>query len=45
VVGDAAYAKLDLDYPKVRFTDYMTLLKVDGEWKIMSKVYNAEPKK
>jgi len=45
VVGDAACAKLELDYPKVRFTDYMTLLKVDGEWKIMSKVYDAEPKR
>ena len=44
VVGDAAYAKIDLDYPKVHFTDYMTLLKVDGEWKIMSKVYQARPK-
>ena len=37
-------AKIDLDYPKVHFTDYMTLLKVDGEWKIMSKVYQARPK-
>jgi hypothetical protein len=34
-----------LDYPKVRFTDYMVLLDVDGEWKIMSKVYNAEQKR
>jgi hypothetical protein len=45
VVGDAGYAKLELDYPKVRFTDYMTLLRVDGEWKIMSKVYDAEQKR
>lgn len=45
VVGDAAYAKIDLDYPKVHFTDYMTLLKVDGEWKIMSKVYDTETKR
>jgi len=44
VVGDAAYAKIELDYPKVRFTDYMTLLKLDGEWKIMNKVYQAQPK-
>lgn len=44
VVGDAAYAKIDLDYPTVHFVDYMTLLKVDGEWKIMSKVYQAQPK-
>jgi hypothetical protein len=45
VVDDAAFAKLELDYPKVKFTDYMTLLKVDGEWKIMSKVYHGEQKK
>jgi len=44
VVDDAAFAKIELDYPKVKFTDYMTLLKVDGEWKIMSKVYHGEPK-
>ena len=44
VVGDAASAKIDLDYPKVHFVDYMTLLKVDGEWKIMSKVYQAQPR-
>jgi len=31
-------------FPKVKFTDYFTLLKVDGEWKIMSKVYQAQPK-
>jgi hypothetical protein len=25
-------------------TDYMSLLKVDGEWKIVNKLFNAEPK-
>jgi hypothetical protein len=42
VTGDAAFAKLILDYPAVKFTDYMTLMKVNGEWKIMHKVYFAE---
>ena len=41
---NAAFAKVELDYPKVKFTDYFTLLKVDGEWKIMSKVYHGQPK-
>jgi hypothetical protein len=41
---NAAFAKIELDYPKVKFTDYFTLLKVDGEWKIMSKVYHGQPK-
>jgi hypothetical protein len=45
VVDDAASAKVELDYPSVKFTDYFTLLKVDGEWKIMSKVYHADRKK
>ncbi|HEV2666973.1 MAG TPA: nuclear transport factor 2 family protein [Blastocatellia bacterium] len=33
-----------LDYPTVKFTDYMALLKVDGEWKIINKTFYAEPK-
>ena len=39
-----AVAKLVLDYPQIKFTDYMTLLKVDGEWKIINKTFYAEPK-
>lgn len=45
VTGNAAIAKVTLDYPAVKFTDYMTLLKIDGEWKIINKTFNAEPKK
>lgn len=45
VAGSAASAKIILDYPTVRFVDFMTLLKIDGEWKIVSKVFYAEPKK
>jgi len=45
VTGNAAIAKVVLDYPKVKYTDYMTLLKIDGEWKIINKSFNAEPKK
>lgn len=44
VSGDAAVAKVILDYPAVRITDYFTLLKIDGNWKIMNKVFNSEPK-
>jgi hypothetical protein len=42
IVGDAAIAKLTLDYPEVTFTDYMTLLKINGEWRIVSKVFHAD---
>lgn len=44
VNGNAAFAKIVLDYPSVKFTDYMTLLKIDGEWKIVNKSFYAEPK-
>jgi hypothetical protein len=40
VTGDAAVAKVELDYPDVFFTDYFTLLKVNGEWKIVNKTFN-----
>jgi hypothetical protein len=44
VAGTAASAKIILDYPTVRFVDYMTLLKIGDEWKIVSKVFYAEQK-
>lgn len=44
VHGNAGTARVTLDYPKVTFTDYFVLLKVGGEWKIASKVYDAAPK-
>ena len=40
VTGDAAVAKIELDYPTAFFTDYFTLLKVDGEWKIVNKTFH-----
>jgi Putative lumazine-binding len=44
ITGNAGFGKIVLDYPTVTFTDYMSLLKVDGEWKIVNKVFYAEPK-
>lgn len=44
ISGNAAVAKIVLDYPAVRFTDYMSLLKVGDEWKIVNKTFHAEPK-
>jgi len=32
-----------LEYPEVILTNYMTLLKIDGEWKITHKTFSAEP--
>lgn len=45
VTGNAAIGKIILDYPTGKFTDYMTLLKIDGEWKIVNKSFHLEPKK
>lgn len=44
ITGNAAIAKVVLDYPQARLTDYMSLLKIDGEWKIVNKTFTAEPK-
>ncbi len=44
ITGNAGFGKIVLEYPTVTFTDYMSLLKVDGEWKIVNKVFYAEPK-
>jgi hypothetical protein len=44
ITGNTATAKIVLDYPAVKFTDLMSLIKIDGEWKIINKTYYAEPK-
>lgn len=44
VYGTAAIGKITLEYPRVTFTDYMQLLKVDGKWQIVAKTVNAVPK-
>jgi hypothetical protein len=44
ITGNAAVARIVLDYPTVKFTDYMSLLKIDGEWKIVNKSFHAENK-
>jgi len=42
VSGKAASAVLTLDYPQVLFTDHVSLLRLGGEWKIVSKTFSAE---
>jgi hypothetical protein len=44
VTGSAAIATLRFDYPTVKITDYMVLLKENGAWKIANKVYASQPK-
>ncbi len=41
VAGSVATARLELDnWTGHRFTDLLSLLRVDGEWKIMNKVFH-----
>jgi hypothetical protein len=40
--GTAASAKTDLKWPNVRYIDYLSLLKVDGEWVIVNKIWTEE---
>jgi len=44
ITGNAGIAVIVLDYPTVKFVDYMSLLKIDGEWKIINKTFYSEPK-
>ncbi len=42
VIGTVATVRLELEnWTSIRFTDLFTLLKVDGDWKIMNKVFHA----
>ncbi len=36
--GNAAVAKTDLEWPDVHYVDYLSLLQVEGEWKIVNKI-------
>lgn len=42
VTGDAAVAKTVLEWPEVRYVDYLSLLKIDGEWRIVNKIWHQE---
>ena len=42
VAGDAAVAKLQLKRANALLTDYMSLLKVDGRWLIVNKIFTRE---
>jgi len=44
LIDTVATVRLELDnWTGYRFTDLFTLLKVDGEWKIMNKVFHLHP--
>ena len=44
VFGTVACVRLEMDnWTGHRFTDFFTLLKVDGQWQIMNKVFHLHP--
>ena len=45
VTGNAAVGKIVLDYPDAYIVDYMSLLKTNGEWRIINKIFMTEMKK
>ena len=42
VAGAAAVVKTELDWPNIHYIDYLSLLKIDGEWKIVNKIWHRE---
>ena len=40
ITVDAATVKVEDDFGSMKFTDYLSLLKIAGEWKIVSKLYH-----
>jgi hypothetical protein len=45
ITGNAASVKVVEVYDKSKYTDYLSLLKLEGGWKIVNKIYVAEPVK
>ncbi len=37
--GTCAVVKVELDYGSFKFIDYLSLLKTDGEWRIVNKIF------
>ena len=39
-----AMAKVELSIPGIDFVDFLSLMKVDGRWRIIAKTYHAMPR-
>ena len=42
VIGNAATVKTDLEWPKLHYIDCLSSLKLDGEWRIVNKIWFQE---
>jgi Putative lumazine-binding len=45
VTGSAASVKVEEEYSDSHYTDYLSLLKLNGEWKIVNKIFYAKSKR
>ena len=45
IEGNAANGKIRIETDKVIMYDYMNMLKINGEWKIVSKIFSRKDKK
>lgn len=43
VTGSAAVAKTELFWPGVHYVDYLSMLRIAGEWRIVQKIWWQEP--
>ena len=41
ITGTAASAVLTLNYPQVLFTDHLSLLRIENQWKVVNKVFGG----
>ena len=44
IEGNAANGKIKIETDKVILYDYMNMLKINGEWKIVSKIFSRQNK-
>lgn len=42
ITNDAAVAKVAITFQKHKFTDYLSLLQIQGQWRIIGKIYTAQ---
>ena len=42
ISGTSAVAQLELEYANQKITDYMSLVKYGGEWRIVNKIFSRE---
>ena len=44
ITDNAASVKVTETYPKSIYVDYLNLLRVQGEWRIVNKIYTSRPR-